>query len=210
MLLFFYKSTAISSNQYRLKFKMRSNETSFDLFLVHFQPKCVFIYLAIKGIAMLRFLKLFVFVCLLFGCESEKAVYPENISGDWVYVGTFDSRANYACYVCPDFKIEESIYKVTFKNEGFFNGRINLLIAEGLYAVSELKSEKNSLSGKISIDKLQIMNKPYETEADGKFQNLFQSSSAFMLNIGSDAESYDQLSLSNGSNDFLVFVRIKK
>ncbi len=145
----------------------------------------------------------------LFACKGSITVNPNSIADEWFYVGTFDNRANYACYICGGVNYEESIYKITFDQKGKFTGKINLLIAEGTYEISNTAAESYSLRGEIKIPKLQILNKPYETEEDSKFQALFASAEYFALNTGDKNQEFDQLSLGNKGNEFLLFVRKK-
>ncbi len=141
------------------------------------------------------------------GC-SKVSIDSETIIGEWRYVGTFDHRANYDCYLCPDFGYEKSIYRINFEADGSFTGNINLLIVDGTYEITQKTSAQNSFDGSIVIKKYRLLNRPPETIADSDFQKLFNAVSYFNLYKGLP-ESFDQLTLGNSSDQFLFFVRKK-
>lgn len=136
------------------------------------------------------------------------------LSGEWRYVGEFSHNADYRCIICPEFDYERSIYKITFKEDGTFDARINLLIGKGNY---EGKPSANATSmnyyGEISITNLQFLNKPLETEADTEFKQKFVESNSFVQNTkANNTFGYDELilNLKNSKiNEYLLFVRKK-
>jgi hypothetical protein len=149
-----------------------------------------------------------VFLILVFsliGCSNEE-LKPQSILGEWRYVGTFDHRANYACYICPNFDFKKSIYRIDFMENASFSGKVNLLIVAGNYDISQTISYINSYSGVIQIKNYRLLNKPPETEQDGDFQNLFKAITNFNISINA-AQGFDQLSLGNSSYDYILFAR---
>jgi hypothetical protein len=145
---------------------------------------------------------------LLFSCESRVKPTDENLLGEWRYVGTFSHLADYACYICPGFDYEESIYRINFDDDGQFSGRVNLLIVNGDYMTSNVNAEKLSISGNMAINKFQVLNKPPETMEDSEFQNAFKTTTSFHISFSSSAV-YEQISLSNATDDYLLFARKK-
>lgn len=149
---------------------------------------------------------------LFFGCKSNN-VNPEvntSLSGEWLYVGTFSHLANYACFVCPDFKPEDVIYKLTFNdNANSINGRVRNLIITVNYE-TELASEstKEVQIGTFSISNFKVLNKPWETEEDRIFQNDLQKAFSYRLAQSTENKIYDELQLST-KDDALIFVRIR-
>ena len=136
------------------------------------------------------------------------------LSGEWRYVGKFNKAANYLCTVCPTFNYEKSIYRITFKDDGTFDAKINLLIGKGNYTGNpSINATSTNYYGEINITNLQILNKPFETENDGEFQLNFKDSKAFGQNIkANNSFGYDELSLSfktSNLSEYLLFVRKK-
>jgi hypothetical protein len=169
---------------------------------------------------MKLFVYIFLFVCISWACKKtdiQPAINEVTLSGEWRYVGKFNTAADYLCYVCPTFDYEKSIYKVTFKEDGTFYIRINLLIGKGNYAG---KPDKNATAtlyyGDVSMTNLQILNKPFETEADSEFQQRFKEVKSFYLSTKTDNPfGYDELGLylpastKSSTSDYLIFVRKK-
>jgi hypothetical protein len=145
---------------------------------------------------------------LLFSCDSSVKPTDENILGEWRYVGTYSHLSDYACYICPSFNYDESIYRITFDADGQFSGRVNLLIVNGIYEISNVNAEKLPIRGSMAINKFQVLNKPPETLEDSNFQNAFIATTAFHISLISNA-FYDQISLINPSHDYLLFTRKK-
>lgn len=149
---------------------------------------------------------------LFFGCKSNN-VNPEvnaSLTGQWLYVGTFSHLANYACFVCPNFKPEAVIYKLTFNdNANSINGRVRNLIITVNYE-TELASEstKEVQIGTFSISNFKVLNKPWETEEDRIFQNDLQKAFSYRLAQSTENKIYDELQLST-KDDALIFVRIR-
>jgi hypothetical protein len=85
--------------------------------------------------------------------------------------------------------------------------KINLLTGRGEYSTSVEKSENDSVSGTFENLNLQILNKPYETEADSKFQSMFIEANNFVLSTNSRSHDYDELILGSNNNEYLLFVR---
>lgn len=149
----------------------------------------------------------------LLGCNS-KNVNPEvntSLTGEWLYVGTFSHLANYACFVCPEFKPEDVIYKLTFnENANSINGRVRNLIITANYE-TELASEstKEVQIGTFSISNFKVLNKPWETEEDRIFQNDLQKAFSYRLARSTENNRYDELQLST-KDDALIFVRVRE
>ncbi len=168
---------------------------------------------------MKLFAYIFLFVCTSWACK-QTAIQPiaaaEKVTflGEWRYVGKFSHLADYRCIVCPDFDYEKSIYKVTFKEDGTFDIRINLLIGKGNYlAKPDIKSTATNPYGAVNITDLQILNKPLETEADTEFQQRFRDVISFSQNTkAKNTYGYDELNLNlktSNLSEYLLFVRKK-
>jgi hypothetical protein len=169
---------------------------------------------------MKLFVYIFLFVCISWACKKtdiQPAINEVTLSGEWRYVGKFNTAADYLCYVCPTFDYEKSIYKVTFKEDGTFYIRINLLIGKGNYAGKPNVNATTTLYyGDVSMTNLQILNKPFETEADSEFQQRFKEVKSFYLSTKTDNPfGYDELGLylpastKSSTSDYLIFVRKK-
>jgi hypothetical protein len=165
------------------------------------------------------FAYIFLFVCTSWACR-QTAIQPIvsaeelTLSGEWRYVGKFSHSADYRCIICPEFDYEKSIYKVTFKEDGTFDIRINLLIGKGNYSGKlDIKSTATNSYGAINITDLQILNKPLETEADTKFQQRFRDINSFNQNTkANNTFGYDELNLNlktSNLSEYLLFVRKK-
>jgi hypothetical protein len=162
---------------------------------------------------------IFLFVCTSWACKQadiQPAINADKVtlSGEWRYVGKFSHLADYKCIVCPEFDYEKSIYKVTFKEDGTFDIRINLLIGKGNYAGKpDVNATSTTYYGNVSMKDLQILNKPLETEADSEFKQNFSNVILFNQNTkAANSFGYDELILSLNkpySTDYLLFVRKK-
>ncbi|MDP5120594.1 MAG: hypothetical protein NWQ46_03280 [Spirosomaceae bacterium] len=149
---------------------------------------------------------------LFFGCKSNN-VNPEvntSLTGKWLYVGTFSHLANYACFVCPNFKPDDVIYKLTFnENANSIDGRVRNLIISANYETSlASESTKEIQIGTFNITDFKVLNKPFETEEDGVFQTDLQKASSYRLAQSGENNRYDELQLTT-NEDALVFVRVR-
>lgn len=147
------------------------------------------------------------------GCNS-KTVNPEAnipLTGEWLYVGTFSHLGNYACYVCPNFKPEDVIYKLTFDdNTKTINGRVRNLIIKAEYDTKLAgESTEEVRIGEFSITDFKVLNKPWENEEDAIFQANLKKASSFRLARSTENTRYDELQLSTNA-DALVFVRVRE
>jgi hypothetical protein len=168
---------------------------------------------------MKLFAYIFVFVCTSWACKQadiQPAINADKVSlsGEWRYVGKFSHLADYKCIVCPEFDYEKSIYKVTFKEEGTFDIRINLLIGKGNYlGKADANATATTYYGIVSMTDLQILNKPLETEADSEFKQNFSNTAMFSQSTKAiNPFGYDELVLSLDkpyATDYLLFVRKK-
>ena len=161
---------------------------------------------------------IFLFLSSIWACKDAdvQLVTQEKItlSGEWRYVGKFSHNADYRCLVCPEFDYEKSIYRITFKEDGTFDARINLLIGKGNYAGKpNVKATSTNYYGEINITNLQILNKPLETEADGEFKQKFVDSNSFSQNTkAGNTFGYDELIMNlktSNFSEYLLFVRKK-
>ncbi len=143
---------------------------------------------------------------LLFSCERSVKPTDANLQGEWRYVGTFSHLAVYSCYICPKFNYDDRIYRIFFDPNGQLSGRVNLLIVNGNYEISNVNTEKLSIRGNMAINKFQVLNKPPETLEDSDFQNTFKATTDFYISMSSNT-GFDQLSLSNATEDYLLFAR---
>lgn len=143
----------------------------------------------------------------LFQCDEPEVNAENSFAGEWRYVGTFNHTTDYKCYVCSDFDYEKSLYRLTFNDDKSYTAKINLLIGKGEYNTSVEKSENDYVSGTFENLNLQILNKPYETEADSKFQSMFMEANNFVLSTNSNGYDYDELILGSNNNEYLLFVR---
>jgi hypothetical protein len=153
--------------------------------------------------------KLFSFLLFLgvFQCNKSEISVENALLGEWRYVGTFSHTTDYKCYVCSDFDYEKSLYRLTFTDDKSFTAKINLLIGKGEYTTSIEKSENEQVWGTFENLNLQILNKPYETEADAKFQSMFIEANNFMISTNSSGHDYDELILGSNNSEYLLFVR---
>lgn len=143
----------------------------------------------------------------LFQCDKPGVYAEKSLVGEWRYVGTFNHTTEYSCYVCSDFDYEKSLYRLTFNDDKSYTAKINLLIGKGEYTTSVEKSENDHVSGTFENLNLQILNKPYETDADSKFQSMFMEANYFVLNTNSMRHNYDELILGSNNSEYLLFVR---
>jgi hypothetical protein len=143
----------------------------------------------------------------VFQCDKQEVNAEKGMAGEWRYVGTFNHTTDYTCYVCSDFDYEKSLYRLTFNDDKSYTAKINLLIGKGEYITSIEKSENDHISGTFENLNLQILNKPYETEADSKFQSMFMEANNFVLSTNNNGHGYDELILGSNNNEYLLFVR---
>ena len=165
------------------------------------------------------FAYIILFVCTSWACKQTAfqpiaSVDKATLSGEWRYVGKFSHATDYRCIVCPEFDYEKSIYKVTFREDGTFDIRINLLIGKGNYlGKPDIKSTATNYYGEINITDLQILNKPLETEADSEFQQKFRDINSFSQNTkANNTFGYDELNFNlktSNLSEYLLFVRKK-
>ncbi len=151
---------------------------------------------------------LLVFIVSFASCQS-KILSPQNsILGDWHYVGTFSNLVDYRCLVCEDYDYEKSKYNLLFNADNTYSARINLLIAQGTFTFKTLNFNKLFENGDFENTKLQILNKPPQTEADSKFIELFEKSNSFYATIKSGNDKFSLLNLSKkGQNEYLLFAK---
>lgn len=143
----------------------------------------------------------------VFQCDNTEVIAEKGLSGEWRYVGTFNHTTDYTCYVCSDFDYEKSIYRLTFNDDKSYTAKINLLVGKGEYTTSIEKSENDFVSGTFENLNLQILNKPYETEEDSKFQSMYLEANNFALSTNVRGHDYDELILGSNNNEYLLFVR---
>lgn len=155
---------------------------------------------------MFKFLT-FLLIFGIYQCEKPEIKSDEILKGDWTYVGTFSETQNYSCYVCSDFDINKSLYKISFIDGISYTAKINLLLAKGDYSTSFDKNSASKSTGTFENLNLEILNKPYETAEDSKFKTLFSEATNFSIVLKTNDKAYDQLTLSSNNNEFLLFVR---
>lgn len=149
-----------------------------------------------------------VFIVSFASCQSNRLSPQNSMLGEWHYVGNFGNLTDYKCLVCEDFDYEKSKYNLIFNADNTYSARINLLIAQGTFTYKTLNFNKLFESGDFENTKLQILNKPPQTEADSKFIELFEKSNSFYLTIKSDNDKYSLLNLSiKGQNGYLLFAK---
>lgn len=142
---------------------------------------------------------------LIISCEKLDVQASADLTGEWRYVGTFDHRAYYSCYICPGFDFEKSIYRINFKVDNSFTTQINYMRGEGKYELNLRDKAGNMPIYNLSINDYKELNKPVETNADGVFRSAFLKS--YWLTIGEQEMGYDQLKLQFNENEFLHFVK---
>lgn len=149
---------------------------------------------------------LFVVLFMAFmACEKTATTPEKKLLGEWVYVGTFDSRQSYDCFLCEGFEPADSIYSINFLTESNYSGRVNLLLVKGEYVLSDIKNtDKGFTSGFENIN-MEILNKPYETEADSKVKGLVETTNKVEIIYHNIDQSRDILILSSDGFEFLVF-----
>lgn len=158
-----------------------------------------------KRLMLLTFLA----AAVLMNACREEVQADTALSGEWAYVGNFDHRADVVCMVCPGFKYDSSLYKLTFHANRTISGKVNLLIMGGYYVTSEMEKAGKDSKGTIKISKFNPQNKPYETEKDTKFQQDFRGAIRYDVSVETTG-LYDFLSLQYNENEYLFFVRKKK
>lgn len=153
--------------------------------------------------------KILVFLLVLgvFQCEKTDIKTDEVLKGEWSYVGTFNKMESYKCYLCPDFSFEKSLYKITFNDDNTYSAKINLLIGKGDYTTSLDLNAESKTKGTFENMNLEILNKPYETEADSKFKAMFSEANSFEISPKTDSQKYDLLTLGSENNEYLLFAR---
>lgn len=142
---------------------------------------------------------------LLNSCEKGAFNFSDSFLGEWRYVGTFDHRADYECYICPSFDFEKSIYRLTLNGDNSLSTQINYMRGEGKYELSLSDPKDSRHTFNISIKDYKELNKPIETFADSVFRNAFLAS--YWISTGEQLKEYDQLQLQFNENQFLLFVR---
>ena len=163
---------------------------------------------------------IFLLISTSWGCK-ETTIEPTmnfdkvSLSGEWHYVGNFSRTSNYSCTVCSTYDYEKSLYKITFKEDGTFDARINRLIGNGTYVGKpNANATATNYFGDVDITNLQILNKPPETEADGEFQQKLLDTGSFNQNTkANNTFGYDELMLNSKnvqSSEYLLFVRKKQ
>ncbi|NBA87386.1 hypothetical protein GVN16_16545 [Emticicia sp. CRIBPO] len=158
-----------------------------------------------KKLLLLTFLAAAVFMN---ACHEEIQA-DTALSGEWAYVGNFDHRTDVICMVCPGFKYDSSLYKLTFHADRTITGKVNLLNMGGYYVTSEMEKAGKESKGTIKISKFNATNKPYETEKDIKFQQDFRWAMSYHVSVEATG-LYDFLSVQYNENEYLFFVRKKK
>jgi hypothetical protein len=88
------------------------------------------------------------------------------------------------------------------------------LIGKGNYVGKpNINSTDTNYYGEINIISLQILNKPFETEADGEFQRDFLDTNIFYQNTkANNSFGFDELNLNlkaGNFSEYLLFVRKK-
>lgn len=157
---------------------------------------------------MKNLLLIFLGLITCFSC-SENTVNPENnFLGEWHYAGTLDNTSTNKCLVCDNYVFKTSPYYFIFNEDYTYSGRINLLISEGRYELTNLKKTDNKVTGEFKNIDFRILNKPFETEADSKFKALFEQTEEFEIINKNTSQIYDILNLkSSKSDEYLQFVR---
>ena len=151
---------------------------------------------------------LFLVLFLAFmACEKASTSPEKTLLGEWAYVGTFDSRQSYDCFLCEGFEPSATLYSINFLAETNYSGRVNLLLVRGEYMLSDIKiTDKGFTAGFENIN-MEILNKPYETEADSKVKTLLENANKVEIKTKSTDQSRDILILSSDDFEFLVFAR---
>lgn len=152
---------------------------------------------------------LLLFFIISFASCQSKILSPQNsILGEWHYVGTFSHLEDYKCLVCEDYDYEKSKYTLFLNSDSTYSAKINLLIAQGTFSFKNHNFSKLYETGAFVNTKLQILNKPPQTEADSKFIELFKNSNSFYVTIKSGNDKFSLLNLSKkGQNEYLLFAK---
>lgn len=109
----------------------------------------------------------------------HKILSPQNsILREWHYVGIFSHLEDYKCLVCEDYDCKKSKYTLFFNSDKTYSAKINVLIAQGTFSFKNLNFIKLYETGSFVNTKLQILNKPPQTEADTKFIALFKNTNS--------------------------------
>ncbi len=143
----------------------------------------------------------------VFQCDKTEVNAENVLVGEWRYVGTFNGLTSYKCEVCENFDFEKSIYRLNFLDANNYTAKINLLNATGEYSISFDGTNTEVSMGTFENLNMQILNKPYETEADSKFQTLFAESTNFSLSPKNAKQTFDELRLGSNNSEYLLFVR---
>lgn len=147
------------------------------------------------------------------GCKEESVdIISESgnlAGGEWLYVDTYNNLADYGCYVCPNFKPEEVIYRLTFDDsKNSISGRVrNLIITANYQTTLARESTQEVQLGTFKITDFKVLNKPWENEADGIFQDNLQKASSYRLAQSTENKIYDELQLGSGNDKTMYFVR---
>jgi hypothetical protein len=142
-----------------------------------------------------------------FSCEKgdvSNAVKDVKIIGEWRYVGTFDHRANYACYICPGFDYEKTIYRINLSEDKSIKTQINFMRGEGNYVLKEKEITQQFAVYDLALNDYRELNKPVETIEDGVFRKAFLAS--YSLAVSREKE-YDHIQLQFNDNEFLLLVK---
>ncbi len=167
----------------------------------------------------MKSLFLVIIAYFLFACETievaekpiEATQLAKSMTGEWYYVGTFSHLADYKCLICEGFDESKAIYKMTFKEDGTFSGRVNLLITQGKYSLKDTKEDlQKNISGTITVSELNFLNKPPQTQADTDFIDTFENASSIYMDVNS-SKSYNllQFTSKNKPNTYIVMAKKK-
>lgn len=157
---------------------------------------------------MKNLLLIFLGLITCFSCIEDKIIPENTLLGEWHYVGTLDNTSTNKCLVCDNYVFKTSPYYFLFNEDNTYSGRINLLISEGRYELTNLKKTDNKLTGEFKNIDFRILNKPFETETDSKIKILFENAEEFEIINKNTSQEYDFLNLKTSKSDeYLQFVR---
>lgn len=148
-----------------------------------------------------------VFLISILACEKTTTSPEKTLQGEWAYVGTYDSRNTYPCLICDGFEPSAAIYTLNFLSENTYTGKVNLLIIKGEYVLSDIKNSEKGFTAGFENISMEILNKPYETEADGKVKNLLESATRVEIKSKNAVQIRDLLILSSDGFEYLVYAR---
>lgn len=129
------------------------------------------------------------------------------MEGMWYYVGTFDHRADYLCLLCPDYKPEEAIYRISFLPGSKLNSAINFMRGEASFSLANIKELDNGFFADFSLKNYRELNKPIETIEDGIFRSHLLKSTEIAYYELSQKGFDASLQLQFDQNQYLYFVR---